>query len=71
MALQMFVNDEGLERIPVLLASGVLDLAEVARFVGTPYYLTKPYSLEAMQLLLDKALGERMPPLPRLAEARP
>jgi CheY-like chemotaxis protein len=69
MALQMFLRDVGLERIPVLLVSGVLDLPGVAQAVGTPYYLARPYFLDAWRRALFKALEQRTPPVPRAAEA--
>ncbi|HEX8107184.1 MAG TPA: response regulator [Kofleriaceae bacterium] len=66
MALQMFVRNCGLERIPIILLSGVLDLERVAARVGTPYFLSKPYALGAVRALCDRALAERTPPAPVL-----
>jgi DNA-binding NtrC family response regulator len=62
MVLQMFVRDLGREKIPILLCSGVLNLSGVASRVGTPYFLAKPYTLDAMLDLVAKALEERTPP---------
>jgi DNA-binding NtrC family response regulator len=59
MAHQMLVHDAGMENIPIVLASGVADLAEVARRMGTPYFLTKPYELDDLLELLQRALNER------------
>jgi DNA-binding NtrC family response regulator len=64
MAYRMFADDLGREQIPVLLASGVLDLASVAARVGTPYFIGKPCSLSALMSALERALAERRPPLP-------
>jgi FixJ family two-component response regulator len=66
LAYRMFLHDLGLEQIPIVLLSGVLDLARVASLVGTPYYLAKPYSPRSVLTLLDRALGERAPPHPLL-----
>jgi len=55
----------GDEKIPVVLLSGVIDLPAVAAFVGTPYYLAKPYSLDEVLQLLEHVLDERIAPQPR------
>jgi len=62
MAYQMFVHDLGLEDIPIVLCSGILDLPRLAAFVGTSYFLPKPFSLSALQALLARVLLERTPP---------
>jgi DNA-binding response OmpR family regulator len=64
MAWQMFVRDRGLETIPIILLSGVVDLERVAARVGTPYFLAKPYALGAVRALCDRALTERTAPEP-------
>jgi DNA-binding response OmpR family regulator len=67
MAYQLFLRDCGDENIPVILLSGVVGLRDVAAMVGTPYFLKKPYSLEALNEMVDRALREQIPPRPRLA----
>jgi CheY-like chemotaxis protein len=62
MALQMFIRDVGRENIPILLCSGVLNLEGVAAEVGTPYFLGKPYTLEAVLDLVARVLVERQAP---------
>src|SRR5262245_57741673 len=62
MAVKMFLNDCGQEEIPVVLLSGVNNLTAVAGLVQTPYFLGKPYTVDAMLKLLGRALVERMPP---------
>jgi len=62
MAYRMFVENLGRERVPILFMSGVPDLHRVAARVGTRYYLTKPFSLDALLKSLDKALHERAAP---------
>ena len=47
MALRMFLDDCGQEEIPILLLSGVKDLGAVAARVGTPYFLGKPFAVDA------------------------
>ena len=70
MAYQMFVRDLGLEAIPVVLLSGIVDLELVAARVGTPYFLGKPYSLGAIVSLCERALAERTPPTPSEGTSR-
>jgi DNA-binding response OmpR family regulator len=62
LARLMFLHDLGLEDVPILLCSGVLDLRTTAAIVGTPYFLAKPYRLDALLRLLDVALSERASP---------
>jgi DNA-binding response OmpR family regulator len=64
MAYQLLILDCGKEEIPILLISGITDLTEVAKHVGTPYFLSKPYSLIELEVMLKKALLERIPPSP-------
>lgn len=61
---RMFIIDVGREKIPIILLSGVIDLHLVAAKVGTPYYLRKPFRLDKLFSLLERALIERLPPLP-------
>jgi DNA-binding NtrC family response regulator len=62
MALAMLFHNMGLERIPVILLSGVRDLEHVASAVGTPYFLGKPYRLAQIVALVERALTERIAP---------
>lgn len=64
MAYRLFLRDAGDEKIPIILLSGKLDLARVARIVGTPYFLSKPYDLGALLAMLRHVLVERSPPHP-------
>ena len=64
MAYEMHVRDNGLESIPIVLMSGIVGLRRIAERVGTPYFLGKPYSLDAVLALCDRALRERIPPSP-------
>ena len=64
MAYQMFLLDSGMENIPIVLISGYVDLAIIARRVGTPYFAPKPCPLDRILRLLDRALAERIPPRP-------
>jgi CheY-like chemotaxis protein len=64
MARRMLLNDAGQEKIPIVLVSGRSDLSEVARRIGTPYFLrkaTREYGY-ALLKLLERALSERRPP---------
>jgi DNA-binding NtrC family response regulator len=71
MALEMFLRDRGLEHIPVVLCSGVLDLDRVAAFVGTRYFMSKPYDPVVLMELIERALVERVPPHPSVPERQP
>jgi DNA-binding NtrC family response regulator len=62
MAHQMLLHDAGQEMIPIILVSGKNDLAEIAKRMGTSYFLCKPCDLTAFLALLDRALRERTPP---------
>lgn len=62
MALQMLIHNMGLEKVPVILLSGVPDLREIALEVGTSYFLTKPYRMAEILALVDRALVERAAP---------
>jgi CheY-like chemotaxis protein len=64
MAYRMLVEDVGKDKIPLILLSGVMDLHKVAAKVGTPYFLAKPYKVERLLELLDRALVERRAPQP-------
>ncbi|HEX3766059.1 MAG TPA: response regulator [Kofleriaceae bacterium] len=69
MACEMIVRDCGLEAIPIVLLSGIVDLDQVAARVGTPYFLGKPYTLGAVTALCARALSERTPPVPSCGQA--
>ncbi len=65
MAHQMLLRDAGKESIPIVLVSGRRDLADLARGIGTPYFLTKATSGYGKNLLtiLGQALSERRAPV--------
>jgi CheY-like chemotaxis protein len=64
MAHQMLLHDAGEEKIPIVLVSARADLPEVARRVGTRYFLAKASADYGVNLLgtLDRALRERLAP---------
>ena len=64
MAYQLFLANAANAKIPIVLTSAVSDLARVARAVGTPYFIAKPYRLDAVLAMVDRALEERIPPRP-------
>ncbi len=64
MAHAMFVHNVGLDRIPVVLVSGTPALAEIAKQVGTPYVLGKPFRYEKLAAIIETALRERRAPRP-------
>ena len=65
MALQMFLEDHGLERVPIVLLSGFPDIGDIARDVGTPYYLSKPFDIDRLREIVERALRERVFPVPQ------
>ncbi len=62
MAHQMLLHDAGEEKIPVILVSGRSDLAQIARRMGTTYFLQKPTDFEMFLSVLGRALRERLAP---------
>ncbi len=65
-AYRMFVEDSGLEHVPIVLVSGVVNLSGVARQVGTPYFLAKPFDVPALLRMIERVEAERIPPTPTL-----
>lgn len=65
MAYEMFLRDAGREKIPIILLSGQMDLRRIAAIVGTRYYLAKPYSVDDLFAMIDRALVEQAPPTPK------
>jgi CheY-like chemotaxis protein len=63
MAHKMLLHDAGEEKIPILLVSARQDLPEIAKLMGTPYFLRKPTELRDLLDLLERALIERVAPL--------
>lgn len=64
MAKRILVHDAGAEKIPLVLLSGVRDIGRLARTLGTPYFLGKPYEVDRLLALLERVLVERTPPNP-------
>jgi DNA-binding NtrC family response regulator len=64
MALQMFIEDCGLDEIPIVLVSGYADLPKIAQRVGTPYVLPKPFDVDELLSVIQLALTERRAPRP-------
>ena len=64
MVYRMFVENCGRENIPVILVSGTPDLRDIAAALGTPYYLAKPFPLEALNATIGRALTEAIPARP-------
>jgi DNA-binding response OmpR family regulator len=64
MAAAMLVHDAGLETVPIVLLSGVPELRELAERIGTPYFLSKPCTLAALEAMVRRALTDRVPPQP-------
>lgn len=61
MAYRMVYENCGRELIPIVLISGSPEIKQIARRIGTSYLLPKPFSIEALVALVDRALAERRP----------
>lgn len=62
MAHLMLLHDAGEERIPVILISARPNLPEIAKAVGTPYFVPKPGGIEVFLEVINRALVERISP---------
>lgn len=67
MAYRLLIEDAGREKIPIIILSGIVDLEDVVAEVGTPYFIAKPYRLDVLETILERALKERQPPVRRRA----
>jgi two-component system C4-dicarboxylate transport response regulator DctD len=61
---RMFVEDLGRENVPVILMSASPHLDGVAKAVGTPYAIAKPFQFEVLEGLVNRAITEAIPPRP-------
>jgi two-component system response regulator MprA len=64
MVYRMFVENLGRENVPVIVISGAPDLCQIAKALGTPYYLVKPFALEMLTATIARALAEAIPARP-------
>jgi CheY-like chemotaxis protein len=64
MVYRMFVENLGRENVPIIVASGAPNLCEIARALGTPYYVAKPFAFETLTSTIGRALAEAIPPRP-------
>jgi CheY-like chemotaxis protein len=64
MATRMILQDVGRENIPIVLASGLVELLDVAAHVGTPYAVPKPSPPDTILGVVRRALAERTAPRP-------
>jgi CheY-like chemotaxis protein len=62
MVYRMFIHDLGMDEIPVVLSSGAERAPEVAREIGTPYVLGKPFGYRALSRAIRQAITEGIPP---------
>jgi len=65
MVARLAARDSGDETIPIVLVSGAGELSQIARRVGTPYFLSKPYNIASLAALLARAVTEHVAPEPR------
>jgi DNA-binding NtrC family response regulator len=64
MVYRMFVENLGRENVPIIVVSGAPDLRQIAAAIGTPYYLGKPFPLDALNATIERALSEAIPARP-------
>jgi twitching motility two-component system response regulator PilH len=64
MVYRLIVEDSGRENIPLLLVSGVDNLTYIAKQIGTPYFVAKPFNLSELERIMLLALDEKRPPRP-------
>jgi DNA-binding NtrC family response regulator len=64
LAYRHFVESLGRERVPVILVSVLPRLPAIARAIGTPYFLAKPFAIENLLQLIGRALSEGLAPHP-------
>jgi CheY-like chemotaxis protein len=64
MALQLLIQDNGFESIPIVLVSGSSALSAIASRVGTTYAVSKPFNVDDFLALVARALEERRAPCP-------
>ena len=69
MSTRMIAENCGRERIPIVILSGADQLSAIARRVGTPYFLAKPFEPSEMLALVARALEERRFPVPARTRA--
>lgn len=67
MVLRLFAEDCGIEEIPVILMSGHVDLDDIARRLGTPYKIAKPFEVKELLSLVKQAAREKIYPHPKAA----
>jgi CheY-like chemotaxis protein len=70
MAYRLIVENSGRENIPILIVSGMNDLLTVAKQIGTPYFVAKPFSLNDLEKTMLQALKEKRPPRPLTGRKR-
>src|SRR6185369_14956901 len=56
MAYRMLLHNLDFEKVPIVLVSGVPNLRSIAAHVGTHYFLPKPFTLERLTSVLERAL---------------
>ncbi len=56
MVRQMKLHDIGEAHVPIVLCSAHHQLEQMARTMGTPYWLAKPYDLAQLRAMVDHAL---------------
>jgi DNA-binding NtrC family response regulator len=64
MVYRMFVENLGRENVPIIVASGATNLGQIAKALGTPYYVAKPFTFDTLTSIIERALAEAIPPRP-------
>lgn len=64
LAYRHFVESLGRQKVPMIIVSVLPRLPDIARAVGTPYFLAKPFAIENLLEVMHRALGEGLGPQP-------
>jgi two-component system C4-dicarboxylate transport response regulator DctD len=70
MVRRMCAADAGQENIPVIMISSHPELREIAAAVGTPYFLEKPFDVEHLARVIERAASEARPPRPPIGRGQ-
>jgi DNA-binding NtrC family response regulator len=62
MALRMFLENHGLEKVPIVIVSAFPNIQKTADEVGTPYFISKPFEIDELLSTVSRAIHERISP---------
>jgi len=62
MACQMRAENHGLEKIPIVIVSAFPNIEQIAEKMGTPYFISKPFEIDQLLELVERAIREQKSP---------